>query len=1346
MAKRVRGETQTSTYGNSAYTGLALAMANDVRDGHATGVGGIQVEFYKQLQGQVMTGNPNLSLSQISEPQFQENMDLTQLYEGRSFELLNEQVSELIYNNGNEFFITVAAPLFVTNELSFHNKKKEWNQIDWTRVSETGLGERTTFSEWTWSDTLERRKMEAEMTLESVMDANFGAAVWDENLGVLAGTGLLTLMKEAAYGTYTIGYSNEIEDRVSKIALDLTKLFRWEYETFHCAAKGIDEFLYQCQRAMSKLPDQSNVIMIVPNGTSMRMRHVAGTMAPVQGLVITLNPQTQVYEERIFAGPEPVMSIKLGSTTVAVYEAPGFRVNSRDDTIEDPSICRITQCQVFPCDDRIKLTDPPRLCDRDANDMEVFYQDQETGEYKVVPYAEALTNCWGFDPETMEPSVYLDVLREEKNNETEHTRKVPAQFDVQTYGSRATNDINEESPMFDYDHPNAMAIGQETDLNLMTSWRHHCALLTYDTRSGQWRIPLLLGDYQLSNMPNAAFLRAARQLVMAHNAPAGAVPMQDLVIELKQIVDEINAEPWTVEYVKAILDTNTPFLEDGATKWAVNKHGAMRLPTGTNGGLDNMKWPPGYGFGGGLDTIEEEGNTPTSPFYKGAQRIANWKRHGGARLMSYMAQALGKSDVLDPANADDIHGGNATALDGLITALVGRPRYVMAGVPKQGSYGEGPSNEVVVVEGEGDARVVMGAGDTPTQRFVNQVKAATTIDDVTFDNVRLPPNPILRALCSLNAGGFFAAKDLLVSYFDAVVDADRQQLVDALAQNILQAVPFEGTDTVFVGHVSALAAETASLVTTSGVKDAMALLNFVRTKRNSDTKAKEWNAKTSQYNAIYTDNAQPLKKPLSDSEKRAYTPPKKDVVEDGRGYTRTPKTSAALRRDTAPPVDDNVNYFTGDYSLPPDDYLLAPLVATDSLDTFVTQKKFYWIVPASPQLKPVVTREDFSARNAELKKKLLALKGLHRLAGVYSLACVKCDNAAERRRRQQQKQQQEADDNDMDVETYDSRMGSRGGLKLNANPVSGSNIARNNRTRKQPQQPSAVAPVTVEDMYFGPWKNRLAFANTIEDIAVQLVFLALIQSRNSLDTLLRINDAAGAKVINVIMFRPFIESTAKSTVVMMGGGKALLTAMSRLKCLVSKEDRGVVHVGASMYTATIRRDPRGVRLVPLSHPNSFIGGKQVNFVTHPEQWNLQSELRPSIVALPTAITETIYKYPIDMMNEETFIRPGVDNDIYFRKYSAAELYRVVFSARRVDSVRTTHQKRLRYWDYVEISHVGYLGPRRFKDAATGVIRPHKGNGPGNDDNQNDEGAELVWAGSPNNYPMAIPLIDHRMRL
>jgi hypothetical protein len=198
--------------------------------------------------------------------------------------------------------------------------------------------------------------------------------------------------------------------------------------------------------------------------------------------------------------------------------------------------------------------------------------------------------------------------------------------------------------------------------------------------------------------------------------------------------------------------------------------------------------------------------------------------------------------------------------------------------------------------------------------------------------------------------------------------------------------------------------------------------------------------------------------------------------------------------------------------------------------------------------------------------------------------------------------------------------------------------------------------------------------------------------------------------------------------------------------MVTRDERGEVHVSSEFYTANVVAIPENIRMIYAAMPHRWIGGKNTVTMNDPDQWSMPNPDKPSLIVMPTPWTERNYKSPINMTNAPSAYRPGVDTNIHLRKYSSAKFYMSIFGNRETGTVEALHMTRTNYWKHIHVHHVAHIGPRTFPDRNTKKLIDLPGEGgPGTDLRMNMRGAEKTWAGRAYYFPHVVPNINVRER-
>ena len=210
---------------------------------------------------------------------------------------------------------------------------------------------------------------------------------------------------------------------------------------------------------------------------------------------------------------------------------------------------------------------------------------------------------------------------------------------------------------------------------------------------------------------------------------------------------------------------------------------------------------------------------------------------------------------------------------------------------------------------------------------------------------------------------------------------------------------------------------------------------------------------------------------------------------------------------------------------------------------------------------------------------------------------------------------------------------------------------------------------------------------------------------------------------------------------MKAGEDTVASALSEVDVSLSKEQRGYLHLQVSFYNAVVEIEPRNIELIPYCIPDSWCHGKTLDFMLSREEFEPENPHMPSVIAIPTPISEVEYQYPLSMLNLPTIQRPDVDPVPANAKWSGSGFYEHCWGTDFTGQIEALHQDRVFYTQSVGFAHVAHKGPRTFMVAqgdGNMVPRDHDGVGPGCSKRENQRGAESVWNGRQSLFPPETP--------
>lgn len=1322
----------------------------DATTGALWGGSGFTVEFLRKHFGGLFVDEFRAPSLALDEMEYRQSLSMNYAYKDRAVPMFSSFITASIMNAKNLFLLSVVAPIFETADIHFTVTRKEWNQIAFEETPEGGITNEPTFSTWQWRDTMLRYSKSQTLSVDLTHDENYGMETFMENLAVLASDATLRLYQTVAMSLMAVGYENMVQDRTKQIPFDISQLFAAETLAFFAFAKDPAQGLNLILKEKRTMPGLDMAIF-PENGARAMVGLPGGLRRSVPARRLVMNPDTRRLEAELEPGPQSIVSFPIGDAQIDVMELTSFRVNSLDDRVENPLQAKLTLCQFFPPDEDIRADDVIKHTDGRLLDMWIFHQTKEKGEEERISFRKMLRHCFYFDPVTGKRSRWLaDYIRHLNARHNNHGEDL-APYQWSRDGKEA-DDINDDKG--DYERPDARwgrLIGQ-SELLHMKAVRHKFCGVVYDPQLRKYRDAVRVGDNHLDTLPNEWVMRAVRVLQRQFELEMGSC-CDDGFSHLFSLLESMKKSPVDEDYVKALIEANmnalmpggqmTPASENGVEEFVANEYGSLRLPKNLSNELTGLRYPPGFHSGPGLLTLADEALDPASPFLDAAteaRKAVEFVR----RLVRFLKAHLGDTDLVDAKYAAPwfrASGGKndeAMEIAVMIDALYDPHGQVpvFLGVPARGSQG------VESVEQTGRPSlalqdVVLQAGDVSTIQPVELLEEGYVDDSLQAVAVLSPPiaNKWKGAMIRLGSGWATrvsaderrsyavyteVARELFAQLIetgdyagtkDATQAAEQRRVANALTDHVMlmlyPAGPPQNGFEYFAGG-----AEDAA-------RNADKAKAFLKKLRTHSKQALAELAKTKAYEESASSG---LAEKLRSREKQAFvrsTP----VGRTSQDRLEIGNRGAARRRDR------NVTFFEGDFGLAPQAYLRSPLMYSPALGELI-QAGFRWALPGDWASR--FTTPDLAAGSGRPAMPDFGRLHFDRLAGMRSL--FGCHHTARH------------DDEYEEEYGYGDRMPKSHHRELQSRAFDLGDRLRDDL--RFPPAPHA-APRKEADRsqdeavggreYYGPWRARIAFADAElkgRPLA-HLLYMALLQTQNELGVHERLG-ALGAPLMNVVLFRPFIQLMASSVVVMHAGEETIATPLSRVDATLTKEARGFFHITASLYTGSIRLKPENIRLIPYSLPARFISGKTCDFMTDPGDWEPANPLQPSIIALPTPVSERTYAPQIHMCAKELIPRRDIDGPSFRSKISTFDWFEFLFDKNNVESIDALHYDRHNYHCSVPVSLVARRGPCRFLNQQTLEPRDVEGFGPGNSLRENIAGAQYVWNGAEALFPAVIP--------
>jgi hypothetical protein len=1308
MQKFVEGPVQISTKMNN-FNKLIAPNA-------FTAGGSFNTEDIRQMWGNLWSPNPLPNTSGMDDVTYQQSLDLYTKYQNRSLPLHSNFMTAAARNARNDFIITYATPVFQTAEVNFHVTNTEWNQIEYDDLPEGGIANETTFVKWGWTDTSRKKKQELHFSVDLAHDENYGMQTFIENFAQLASTCLLSLYKSTYYSIVHTAYQNKIYDRTNDIPFDISKLFLAEMEAFFAFA--LDPAVgFNLIREEVRARDGLDLVLL-PEGGSRWVKEEGSVQRQLRSRVLNYNTAGERFEAAVDQpGPMTYKSYQLGDNWLDFMETRSFQVNSLDGRLENPLSTKLTLCQFYPPNTDCKPSDDPKSTDPEVLDMWIFYQTKEEGEDRRISFADSLRACGYWDPESGEISQDVQNYIAQLNREGASQHNAPWQF----LGQGRNPDLNAD--IGDYETPSVAAlaaIGNCTDYTRMTSVRDKFVGVLYDTVDGQYKQVDYVGSNHLDTLPNEWLVRVVKSLSKKFHEKTGQ-HMEAGLTALFGLLDRMDRADVTEDWIAGVINANMLATLNGAVnspnglpEFRVNAYGGLDLPSSEVATRSGVVYPNGWQSGPGLLTLRDEALKLGSPYGRAAGE-ATVALEFVEFLIAFIRQYIGDTDVVSPdlaapwfqferglshnAGTDaEKKRARYAAIAAFIDAIWKRGVPTFLGVPDEALLNDAQN----VAQGTGGSR--FRAADTTT--LIDTLIAGPLTTEIfrspALAGLRPVINDAVRALCCLSlnvaidhkekilapqngvAAGMREAMEAYYRFVTTTTNAGRPQVT---TKSTARGGPKSDINQRIVNAVTVLFFEKlGDAPTAESVQAAKDVIDKAAEPQSSGGQSLMQDVMKS---AMYKQDPQPtLAVALSEYEER--------VERSGENFAPLVEDGAARRaeasRRTAAADGRPASFFRGNYdSAEPTRYRRSPFISSDKLVEFVRRSGFKWAVPADANTLYTTPDANLARYERQAGAGLVDLGAHQRLSGAF----------------------------DTLLQASQFSMGAPSGVQQREALQRFAFGAANDEQAQQ--------KLLLHQSYPGPIKARFECYDRLENDLHKIFFLALIQAKNKLDTHLRLREV-GAQLINVLLFRPFIEFFACSVIVMKAGEESGAVPISRFDTYISKEDRGYFHIGCSYYSGFIRLNPGNFRMIPYCMPDRFVGGKKCDFMTKSDQWVPHNPLKPSIIALPTPVAERTYASPLHMTNGQCITRPDVDYPSFTGKYSSARFYEARFNSDNVRHVDEQHYERIKYKSVTYASHVAHRGWRAFKDPATGYLKEFEGTGPGCQRAMNIAGAQYVWNG------------------
>lgn len=308
---------------------------------------------------------------------------------------------------------------------------------------------------------------------------------------------------------------------------------------------------------------------------------------------------------------------------------------------------------------------------------------------------------------------------------------------------------------------------------------------------------------------------------------------------------------------------------------------------------------------------------------------------------------------------------------------------------------------------------------------------------------------------------------------------------------------------------------------------------------------------------------------------------------------------------------------------------------------------------------------------------------------------------------------------------------------------SGDNFARKHQKRSAfsggGDSASATSSTNIDDLtdelFEGGWDYHKEYMeHEVVSDAHKLFYRLIIEAPNTIEIHLKLA-SINAHIVNVMLVRPFIQAHVHALLLCKAGPQTWIYAFGHSTVQVTKELRGLFHLGCGFEHGMIETNPDNVAVMPAPLFHSFDGGKKVDFMTNPADWNQPNPTKPSMMAFLIPNDEKTFSSPTHLRNMETYSGPDGDYAIWERKCSAfGGLYDHIFHKHNPKKADIVESNRVTFNSVNTIAHVLHLGCVAYTDPNTGRKIDRPGVGPLGERRANMPGAQLVMNGQSFRFP------------
>lgn len=1357
--------------------GNAIINAS-ARNHAASGDHGAYQDIAAAIFGPLVTAHP-IDPTQ-SKKKYLQNVDLDAPYQNRAVPIFSDFMTAQMINAQNSFYSKVMAPVYETPEQNFSMNRKEFNAITYTEMAEFGVPDEQTHFTYGWTDSTRKYALSTKISRDLAMDPNFGALVWMDEMAAFISNATFTVDLQIALTMVQTGYANLMGLRTMNSKADLAKLYAEESVNVFIMPADPEEGLYRVIRPLEKKIPGLDTIICPPQCARYFPSGPSETVL-VEKIVPPNEYSAQPYIELV-TGPDSYKTYKIGDRSLHLLESVPFRVNTQDQEFEIDPLKRLSTIgQFHPPNPNVHADDDVVTTNPNILDTVIFYQTKTMGDERRISMKDKLTNANYWDAKN--GGRVSDTVKQYRDHLNRRIKSkdysvIPYQWNP-LYGN-THGDVNNDP--LDYNKPIMSDVNGKQSLHDSPTWRHNFCGLLFDPQANEFTIPERIGCFHLSALQNEWIQKAAKHLVLEFSNRGG--DFEQRYANFLSFRRAMRDAPVDTRYLRALIDKNMARLvrngkinpartpKEKADKdrfpgielideWQPNRFGGMDLPD--KDGRSVYTYPALFNSGVQYLVLANEGLNSASPWYE-AGREAKQAVDFARFLLNMIKEYVGFTDCINAKLTPPwVHKDNDLIV--LLDYLIGTEEPVFLGVP-------GKLN----TEKNVDASKV-GQPVTQIQGLMLTNDHAAAVREI--DTLRANKNSeclignVDRALACVTG----ETHDKVVMMWTGLqklkakhpeFHAEMVSHLHTLCDYVINVCKYESSATLTSKQV------VASSIVFDAFAESMNVLiaSIADASKQALTDTEMSNILSAARNfAANFSNTTKTSRFYSELKKSTPVDEKADVTQTL--FDKMKKLDRELKsRDVAvtevddfgaeKPDYDKQKRYEGDYSKKPTRYLRTPLASSRALRDYLQTNNFddQWALPADANLFYEQAEEITVLRTGKTNRikphgKRGEMTSLSRALQVQSMIFSSKMHGGGGHHHD------DDDDDDDDGGIMSRRKSTKSKFDVNrllfgapyggdddddddedGGGVDDERTARSQRgraarvlfSRSQYDDIEENYRASLNRVYVGPWRSRMNFQKNINLPGLALLFMIVCEAENNLNTVVRLA-SCGAQLFEVMIIRPFIEFESHAILAAKRGSDTMVAVINHCSVTTTKEARGIYHITCNFTMGIVRIKPENVALIPNAIPHRFIGGKKMDFMTNFDDWTLPNPAKGSNIGLLIPANERTFASPMHAMNNNTYIRPGIDDEVYERKCSAFEsFYAWLTRGDNPASVDASHAERNTFTAHVPVSHVLHLGPTSYIDHLTGRKIDFEGVGPTGERRMNIEGAQHTWEGKTVRFP------------